>query len=152
MEKYLLLVNPPITLEERYGSFASVGSQAPPLGLCYLAASVRKHGYSVRIIDAPALDMDIPRTMNEIASSEARLIGLTASTVSIFRASELAKALKKGGIKIPLLIGGPHVSSLPRETLLEFSEFDVGVISEGEYTVPEILSCYREGGKIGDTP
>ncbi len=41
MKKDLLLVNPPITLEERYGSFASVGSQAPPLGLCYLAASAR---------------------------------------------------------------------------------------------------------------
>ena len=63
MKKDLLLINPPITLEERYGSFATVGSQAPPLGLCYLAASVRKCGYSVQIIDAPALDMAITRTM-----------------------------------------------------------------------------------------
>ena len=104
MKKDLLLVNPPITLEERYGSFASVGSQAPPLGLCYLAASVRKYGYSAGIIDAPALDMDITRTLAQIAASEAGLIGLTASTVSIFRASELAKAIKESGIKTPLLI------------------------------------------------
>ena len=150
MKTDLLLVNPPITLEERYGSFASVGSQAPPLGLCYLAASVRKEGYSVRIIDAPALDMDITRTVAEIAASEADLIGITASTVSIFRASELAKAIKKSGIKAPILLGGPHVSSLPRETLEEFSEFDMGVLSEGEYTVPEIISWHKEGGTIAD--
>ena len=46
----LLLVNPPITLEERYGSFASVGSQTPPLGLCYLAASAIRSGYRAQII------------------------------------------------------------------------------------------------------
>jgi len=115
----LVLVNPPISLEERYGSFASVGSQAPPLGLCYLASSVRKSGYRVQIIDAPALDMDLTHTTAEIVKSGAELIGLTASTVSIFRASELAKALKGNGIKVPLMIGGPHVSSLPKETLEE---------------------------------
>ena len=150
MKKDLLLVNPPITLEERYGSFASVGSQAPPLGLCYLAASVRNKGYSVGIIDAPALDMDITRTVAEIAATEADLIGITASTVSIFRASELAKAIKKSGVQAPILLGGPHVSSLPRETLEEFSEFDIGVLSEGEYTVPEIISWHKEGGSIAD--
>ena len=150
MKRDLLLVNPPITLEERYGSFASVGSQAPPLGLCYLAASVRQNGYRVKIIDAPALDMDLNRTLAEIATNQVDLIGLSASTVSIFRASELAKAIKKNGIKAPILLGGPHVSSLPRETMEEFSEFDVGVISEGEFTVPEIISCHRAGGEIRD--
>ena len=150
MKKDLLLINPPITLEERYGSFASVGSQAPPLGLCYLAASVRKCGYSVQIIDAPALDMDITRTMAEIAKIDAELIGLTASTVSIYRASELAKAIKGSGVKAPIMIGGPHISSLPQETLQEFKEFYLGVINEGEFTVPEIISSYKEGRNLPD--
>ena len=119
MKKDILLVNPPITLEERYGSFASVGSQAPPLGLCYLAAASRKQGYTVQIIDAPTLGLDLDQTTKEIIKSNARLIGLTASTVSIYRASELAKALKRAEVKAPLLIGGPHVSSLPAETLKE---------------------------------
>ena len=152
MQRDLLLVNPPITLEERYGSFASVGSQAPPLGLCYLAASARKSGYSVQIIDAPAMGMDLARTMAEIAKIKAGVIGLTASTVSILRASELAKAIKQSGIASPLIIGGPHVSSLPRETLEEFAEFDLGVINEGELTLPEILSSHRGGGDPGAIP
>jgi len=150
MKKDLLLVNPPITLEERYGSFASVGSQAPPLGICYLAASVRKSGYSVEIIDAPALNIDLTHTIKEIAKVNAELIGLTASTVSIYRASELAKELKRIGIKAPIMIGGPHVSSLPRETLEEFKEFDIGVINEGELALPKIIACHKGGGKIGD--
>src|SRR5512137_851823 len=106
MKHDLLLVNPPITLEERYGSFASVGSQAPPLGLCYLASSARKQGYTVRIIDAPALSLDLTRTLAEIAQSGAEAIGITASTVSLNRAFELAKAIKQSGIHAPLIIGG----------------------------------------------
>ena len=150
MKTDLLLINPPITLEERYGSFASVGSQAPPLGLCYLAASARKLGYSVQIIDAPALNLDMSHTTAEIVQNDAELIGLTASTVSIYRASELAKAIKENGVKAPVIIGGPHISSLPQETLEEFKEFDLGVINEGEFTVSEIISCYKEGGNLPD--
>ena len=89
------------------------------------------------------------RKRAEIEKVNTQLIGLTASTVSIYRASELAKAIKESGIKAPVIIGGPHVSSLPQETLEEFKEFDVGVINEGEFTLPEIISCYKEGGKIG---
>src|SRR5512136_1587300 len=89
MKHNLVLVNPPITLEERYGSFASVGSQAPPLGLCYLASSARKQGYTVQIIDAPTLSLDLTRTLAEIAQSGAETIGITASTVSLNRAIEL---------------------------------------------------------------
>jgi anaerobic magnesium-protoporphyrin IX monomethyl ester cyclase len=150
MKKDLLLINPPITLEERYGSFASVGSQAPPLGLCYIAATVRQAGYSVQIIDAPTLDMDMPQTIAEIARINAGLIGITASTVSIPRAGELAAAIKQHGITVPILIGGPHVSSLPVETLQEFREFEIGVLNEGEYTVPEIIACYKNGEAIAD--
>ena len=152
MKKDLVLINPPITLEERYGSFASVGSQAPPLGLCYLAASARKQGYSVQIIDAPALAMDLTGTMAEIAKTDAGYIGLTASTVSIFRARELAKAIKQSGVKAPVIIGGPHVSSLPRETLEEFGEFDLGIINEGEYTLPELIASGKAGRDVAAIP
>ena len=152
MEIDLLLINPPITLEERYGTFASVGSQAPPLGLCYVAATVRKAGYRVQILDAPALNLDLPQTIDSIARINANLIGITASTVSIPRAAELAKAIKNHSIKAPIMVGGPHVSSIPEETLEEFNDFDIGVISEGEYTVPEIIACQKNGGNISAIP
>ena len=152
MEIDLLLINPPITLEERYGTFASVGSQAPPLGLCYVAATVRNAGYSVQILDAPALNLELPQTIDSIAKINANLIGITASTVSITRAAELSKAIKNHSITAPIMVGGPHVSSIPEETLEEFNDFDIGVISEGEYTVPEIIACQKNGGNISEIP
>ena len=152
MKHNLVLVNPPITLEERYGSFASVGSQAPPLGLCYLASSARKQGYSARIIDAPALHLDLTRTVSEIAQTDAEVVGISASTVSLSRALELAKAVRHNGIKAPLIIGGPHVSSMPQETLKECREFDLGVINEGEYTLPDIIASWKAGRAVDTIP
>ena len=148
MNTDILLINPPLTLEERYGAFASVGSQAPPLGLCYLAAILKKEGFSVRILDAPACDMDLPKTITEIETVRSKIIGITATTVSIIRASELARALKERGSSACLIIGGAHVSALPVQTLKEFNSFDIGVINEGEYTIVDLMRTLTSGGDL----
>jgi radical SAM superfamily enzyme YgiQ (UPF0313 family) len=152
MKKDLLLINPPITMEERYGAFASVGSQAPPLGLCYLTSMLKKSGHTVQIIDAQALDLDLTQTISEIKKTPSGLIGITATTVSIIRAWELARAIKKSNIKAKVLIGGPHVSALPERTLEEFKDFDIGVINEGEFTIVDVVESFKNGGNIADIP
>lgn len=148
MSTDILLINPPLTLEERYGAFASVGSQAPPLGLCYLAAILKREGFSVKILDAPAHDMNLSQTINEIETIGSNIIGITATTVSIVRASELARALKEHGSCARLLIGGAHVSALPEQTLREFKSFDIGVINEGEYTIVDLMQTLTSGGDL----
>src|SRR5210317_1635302 len=128
MDLALVLINPPLTMEERYGKFAALGSSTPNLGLCYLASSTRSNGFNVKIIDAPVEDLDINQTVSLVKELHPKFIGITAPTVSIIRASRLAKAIKERGIKTPVIIGGAHVSALPLETMKEFSAFDIGVI------------------------
>ena len=135
----LVLINPPLTMEERYGRFAALGSSTPNLGLCYLAASARNKGFNVKIIDAPVQDLDIDQTVSLVKELSPRFIGITAPTVSIIRASRLAAAIKEKHIKAPVLIGGAHVSSLPLETMKEFTAFDIGVLNEGELTILDLL-------------
>ncbi len=162
----LVLINPPLTMEERYGKFAALGSSTPNLGLCYLASSARSNGFNVKIIDAPVEDLDINQTVSLVKELHPKFIGITAPTVSIIRASRLAKAIKDIGIKEPLIIGGAHVSALPVETMKEFSAFDIGVINEGELTILDLLNTvgnprdlekisglvFREGEDVFLTP
>ena len=136
----LVLINPPITMEERYGKFAALGSNTPNLGLCYLAASARSKGFTVKIVDSPVQNLDIDQTVSLVKELNPKFIGITAPTVSIIRASRLAKTIKDIGIKTPLIIGGAHVSALPLETMKEFPAFDVGVINEGELTILDLLN------------
>ena len=86
----LVLINPPLTMEERYGKFAALGSSTPNLGLCYLAASARDNRFNVKIIDSPVEDLDIDQTVSLVKELDPRFIGVTAATVSIIRASRLA--------------------------------------------------------------
>jgi anaerobic magnesium-protoporphyrin IX monomethyl ester cyclase len=162
----LVLINPPLTMEERYGKFAALGSTTPNLGLCYLGASARSNGFNVKIIDAPVQDLDVNQTVSLVKELNPKLIGVTAQTVSIIRASRLAKAIKETGINAPVIIGGAHVSALPVETMKEFPAFDIGVINEGELTILDILNTvgsprdlekisglvFRESGDVFLTP
>ena len=148
----LVLVNPPLTMEERYGRFAALGSSTPNLGLCYLGASARGRGFSVKIIDAPVEGLDINRTVSAVRELKPRFIGVTAPTVSIIRADLVTKAIKDVGIEAPVIIGGAHVSSLPEETMKEFSDFDIGVINEGEFTILDVLNTDGSPEALAKTP
>ena len=59
----IVFVNPPLTLEERYGDFAEGGSLAQPMGLCLLAAVTRENNFKTSIIDATALNLGYEDTI-----------------------------------------------------------------------------------------
>ncbi len=137
--KKIVLINPPLTMKERYGALAKAGSKLPPLGLCNLASVVRKTA-DVSIIDAPALGLGIKETFEMIEAFNPDLIGITAVTISINNAAQLAKYIKEKRFQSPIILGGPHVTAVPEETLNRFPEFDFAVIGEGEETLLELVS------------
>jgi len=147
MEIDLLLINPPLTLEERYGSFAKMGSEAPPLGICVIAACVRKEGYNVKIVDAPAQGLNLSATVEEVKRMNPKSVGISSTTNSICNTYALARELKKTRADFTVIVGGCHITALPEETLEECESIDMGVIGEGEISMPEILRLEKEGKK-----
>lgn len=141
----VILVKPPLTLKELYKGLAAAGSELPPLGLATLAAVVRQRGHNVRIIDASALKYDVARTVAEVVSARPDVVGITAVTPEIFHAAALADELKKAGLSVPVILGGPHVTAVPEETLRRFSQFDLAVLGEGEETFCEWLAAREKG-------
>jgi len=137
--KKVILINPPLTMEERYGVLAKAGSKLPPLGLCNLAAVVREAEVDVTIIDAPASEYDIKETFEIIEDYNPDLIGITAVTISINNAAQLAKYIKKRRPQSSIILGGPHVTAIPKETLKRLPEFDIAVVGEGEETFLELV-------------
>ena len=133
-------------MEERYGPLAKAGSRLPPLGLCNLAAVAQKTAADVSIIDAPALGLDTKQTFDRIAAFGPDFIGITAVTISINNAAKLAKYIKEKGLRAPVVLGGPHVTAVPEETLKRFPEFDFAVIGEGEETFLELIT--KTNGKL----
>lgn len=141
----VVLVQPPLSLKERYGTLGRLGYIEPPVGLCYLAAVARQRGFEVEIIDAQALALDFTKTKEAILSSNPRVVGITAVSQLIVGAGRLAKEIKNTNKEIITVLGGCHLTSLPRETMLDFPDFDIGVLGEGEDAFSEILESLELG-------
>ena len=118
------------------------------LGLESLAAFIREHGYSVKIIDCCALNLTINDTIPIILSYNPQFVGITAATVSINSAALLAKVLKEQRPNLKVIIGGSHISALPEETMKRFSQLDIGIIGEGELTINELLRALDEKSSL----
>ncbi len=141
METDIVFVNPPLSSEEKMGELGEGSSNAPPLGLCYLAAMTKKESYNTKIVDAEALKLGYIKTAKKVLKLNPKYVALTATTVSIFNAANVAAILKRNNPKIKILIGGAHITAVPEKTMQKFKEFDIGIIAEGEYTIVNLLNA-----------
>jgi len=138
----LLLVNPAIVSDNLYDGWDLSGadSLSPPLGLLSLIAITRQAGHEAELIDAYAHGFSPTETVRQALAFSPDAIGLTASTNMICSAAIIAAELRKAGFKKTIMLGGPHVTAVPVETLKRFNAFDIAIIGEGEHTLIELLS------------
>jgi len=139
----IVLVSPPLTAEEQAGSLKEVANILPPLGIGYIAAVLEKNDFPVKIIDCRPLDITVEQLIEELKNEKPHIIGITATVLEANRAIEISKILKKELPNTLLVIGGPHFTSMPVETLKD-SAFDIGVYAEGEITFLELANTIEE--------
>lgn len=146
----ILLANAPYSLEERYGDLASVGATLPQLGLLSLGAMLREKGHRVRIVDASAQGLSYDQAIEETKRFQPDIIALTAVTPSIIKAVRLASMVKEVYPDAPIVVGGPHFTAVPEQTLNDFPVFDCGVVGEGEISLVELAEVLSSGGLLSD--
>jgi len=146
----ILLIHPPSDLESGVRSFGHVYDRSQPLGLAYIAAALENAGYDVKIIDAKAERFSIDSILEHVSGFNPGIVGLGSSTPDFCITRLLAEKIKSLG-DYTVVIGGPHVSALPEETM-ETGCFDYGVLGEGERTIVELADAIsaRRKDKIPD--
>lgn len=113
----------------------------PPLGLGYLASSLRRCGYDVELLDCTFLDEE--KALKMAARAKADAVGIYSMVTMREQSLMFARRLRES---CDLLIaGGPLPSSDPVSFLCDF---DVVVVGEGEKTVCEILLAHDEGSDL----
>jgi radical SAM superfamily enzyme YgiQ (UPF0313 family) len=140
-----VLVNPPHTLKERYGGMRAAGNTMPALGLLQLAAGLKKAGGAVHVVDAPARGLGFDRALRELLARDPAVVGMTAFTPSVANAARLAAMIRNARPGLPIILGGPHVSAVPEETVRRFPVFTAGVIGEGDERVTEVSRRIAQG-------
>ena len=124
----------------------------PPLGIAYIASVLEREGASVRIIDAPIMGLRHRDIVKIVERDKPLLVGATCTTPSYYSAAQVLRGVKSVDEDITTVIGGPHVSFTPVETLRENPQIDYVVIGEGENTALELYKCMSEGGEAKDIP
>lgn len=147
-----VLVNPPLSAQARYGRLADVGNRLPNIGLAYLAASLRQSDIDTAIIDANAVDYDIEATARAVADENPLICGLTATTISIHIAAQVAAKIKLLVPDCVIVVGGAHATALPEAVLETYRSIDYLVLGEGEVTVVEIFSEVENDGEPAAVP
>lgn len=142
----VMLINPPVSFDVFYGEWdmSDVKSSSPPLGILSVAAMIRKYGYPVKVVDAHADGLDLNKIKELILDEQPDIVGITAMTVMISAAAEIAKTVKEINPNITTILGGVHVTAEPIETLRRYPDFDYAVIGEGEIVFTEFLERFRK--------
>ena len=120
----------------------SLGFITPPLNLLYLAGALEKDSFSVQIIDDDLEKMGFNKVANIAEKIDPQVIGLTATTSTIKNALKYLKMFKKVIPNSLTVIGGPHTTFMPTETLKACPSLDTVVIGEGEHTIVELAGTY----------
>lgn len=120
-----------------------------------LAAVLRRAGHAVKIhvreehlmkldFDWPAADALLRRTIEDYRPD---MVGLSAVTPGLPEAQTIAAWAKEiCGRQTITIVGGPHPSALPEQTLEECPDIDAAAVGEGESAIVTVAeSGLREG-------
>jgi len=136
----VLLINP--------GSRLPIETRTSPhLGLAYLGAVSERRGDEVRICD---LDVEEGPISQVVAEYGPDLVGITANTIQI-RSAWGAAGEVKAVREVPVVLGGPHPTVLPEESLAE-PGVDMVVRGEGEATWVDLCDHLEREAPLEGVP
>ena len=138
------LLNPPVSIESRYGKLSAAGSLLPPLNVALLAAVVRNAGHEVALLDAEALEWSVEETARRVLDIGPDVFGVTATTTSIVPACSVIETVKEQNHRITTCVGGVHVTVAAEQTMRRCPAIDICVIGEGEKSLLELCDVAGE--------
>jgi len=142
------------------------GASGPlfPRGAVSVASYLEAHGIPARVLPlAEVVDSSddaataARRTRDALARAieayRPRAIGLSVPFSYLYpQGQQVAAWVRALAPDCPVVIGGPHVTYLDRETLRETPAIDVVVRGEGEWTALDLFAALRAGADLADVP
>ncbi len=140
----VLLIHPPNGFDADLSQHAAMPAEVVGYGLLSIAAYLQDKGYSVRVVDVPALfqqNFTKEEILSLLGSYDPELIGIELNWLQFSRgALELAQELKNANPNVPIVVGGVHATIFREEILSSHGEWiDAVIAGEGEASVVNFL-------------
>lgn len=124
----VLLINPP--------GIEQTGFNNPPLGLLYLAGTLKKYGIEVKVLDGFFSGWkEIKKTIKIFKPT---IVGTTCLTIYRFSSYKVLKLAKEINPQIITILGGAHATLMHTQIIKNYPFIDLIVRGEGEQTLLKI--------------
>jgi len=144
MNKRVMLINPPMT----YLTAMEPIRLAQPMGICYIAAVLEKHGYDVKIVDAHAEGYHNRTNIGEktqvglgeieirakIAEFKPAIVGISAMFTDQYKNAHMVSRLAKEALPGVITVMGSVYPTMVPEEVLEDPNVDYIIKGEAEYS------------------
>ncbi len=142
-------INPPyfpmFSRESRSPSVTKSSTLYWPMFMAYAAGCVEDDGNEMLILDAAAMDLDLPMTLEKVKAYAPQLVVLNTSTPSINNDMRVGRAIKEAlGCDIAMM--GTHATAEPIEILEREEAIDYVISGEADYTSRELVRHLRGDG------
>jgi len=121
----------------------------PPMHLLYLAAVLREHGFEPVVLDANAFRMSDEEIREEVRTRKPLLVGLSLYSDVLRQVRDMTRLVREASADSRIVLGGPHASAVPVETMEQFTEADYVLSGEAERSLV-MLSEALVGGECVD--
>jgi len=135
-----------------------------PYGLFSIGAQAIRAGHDVKVVNLSSWAW--PRVEEVIERLDAPLWGMSCWTANRRGVRMVAELIKRKHPRATVVVGGPHVTPLPREVMKYFSAVDLACVGESDDTFLEIAdrvakkepltgiagTFYREGARVEQAP
>ena len=101
----ILFIVPPLTMEERYGKLADVGSSYPSLGLAYISAVAEQLNHNVKVLDAAALHLSMEEIGKFVVRFAPDIVGLQPFVTTVQHCYAVASLVKKISGRTKIICG-----------------------------------------------
>lgn len=120
---------------------------AYPLGLAAVAAGLKQAGHEVRGLDLALVGLvELDQALEQWRPE---VVGLALWSPALARAAVVAARVRRYGCR--LVLGGPHASLFPAESLRALGA-DAVVVGDGELALPELLAAWQAGADGSAVP
>jgi radical SAM superfamily enzyme YgiQ (UPF0313 family) len=124
----------------------------PPLGLLYVAAFAEKEtSHRIEVLDAHLEEMSPTQIGEEVRKRAPDVVGIQTLTFTLIDVILAAKAIKQARAETQIVLGGPHVSLFPDETI-DIEVVDYLILGEGEEPFAHFLDVFAAGGDFSKVP
>ncbi|MFH0730562.1 MAG: radical SAM protein [Pseudomonadota bacterium] len=121
-----------------------------PYGLLSLAAQALRRGLSVQTVNLS--NFFWPDIENLIRRLNGDIYGLSCITENRRGVAMMAQLIRHFHPGAHIVVGGPHVTALPIETLQHVPAIDTIVVGEGEETFLELVQCLQNNIPVQGIP